>query len=60
MSLNIERLPLTTKDRYLKLIIVLFCIREKARIWTHRNYSLDLHPNYLGPVSRFFHPESLS
>ena len=34
--------------RNLKLIIVLFCICEKARIWTHRNYSLDLHPNYLG------------
>ena len=54
MGSNIKRLLLITKDKRLKLmILVLFYVWEDARIWAHWSYSLDLHLNYLGPVSCF-------
>ena len=33
--------------------LVLFYVWEDARVWAHWNHSLDMHLNYLGPVSCF-------
>ena len=53
MWLDIKRLLLTIKNRHLHLVIfMLFYVWEGARVWLHWNYSLDMHLNYLGLVSR--------
>ena len=35
------------------MISALFYVWEDARVWAHGNHSLDMHLNYLGPVSCF-------
>ena len=35
------------------MILVLFFVWEVARMWTHWNYSFDMHFNYLGLISCF-------
>ena len=32
--------------------LVLFCLWEGARIWSHQHSSLDMRLNYLGPKSK--------
>ena len=48
-----QKITANHKTRHLKLIIlVLLYVWEDARIWGHWNYSLDVHLNYLGSVSK--------
>ena len=42
------------------MILVLFCVWDDARMWADWNYSLDIHLNYLGPVSKAQNPSSFS
>ena len=48
-----QKITAKSKSRHLKLIILEhFCVWEGARIWVHRNYSLAMHLNHLGLVSK--------
>ena len=45
------------ETRYLKLKnLVLFFVWKDARVWTHWNYSFDMHFSYLRLVSMLSHP----
>ena len=50
---NVKRLLLITRNRCLRSMIgVLSYVWEDARIWVHRNYALEMHLNYLMPISK--------
>ena len=52
---RLKQLSSSSSNRYPKLRhLVLFCIREDAKIWAHWNTFFDTHLSYLGPVSCVF------
>ena len=52
---RLKRLSSSSSSGYPKLRhLVLFCIRDDAKIWAHWNTSFDTHVSCLGPVSCVF------
>ena len=65
--LSNKRTTIKSQNKIKLMILVSTCVWEDARIWSHWNFSLDVHFNYLRPIypkhkalQPGFYPEFLS